>query len=86
MRRKYTPTDPISSIRYGGRQPKGEPAVVPVDDDTLYDVEALLRYRRADNRFLVRWLWYTSADDSWEPATALPIELIVNYFAILGEP
>lgn len=51
-----------------------KPTKKPKMDDTYYEVEKLVDYKKDKNGkefFLVRWEGYTSASDTWEPGSML---------------
>lgn len=52
-------------------------------DDVVYEVQRVLKKRRrkGETEYLVRWLNYTSEDDSWEPAANLPSPILDAYEA-----
>jgi RNase H-like domain found in reverse transcriptase/Chromo (CHRromatin Organisation MOdifier) domain len=60
-------------------------------DNDEYIVEKILRHtgdfkRLGSLRFLVRWLSYTSADDSWEPWLALRhVQALHDYLRLIGK-
>jgi hypothetical protein len=58
------------------RKQRGERAPVELgpEQDELFEVERLLKHRKSDGHFLVKWKGYPASSNSWEPEECLPAE------------
>jgi hypothetical protein len=65
-----------------------EPEMQLAQKPTEFLVEKIIGKRifKKKTQYLVRWLGYSSKDDTWEPSDNLPKELIEEYNKSLEEP
>ena len=55
-----------------------EPEIIPIDNETIFEVEKILKLRRRKgrNEYLIKWKGFNNSSNSWEPEENINEQLV----------